>query len=152
MRPILSTAVSVNHMLPSGPAVMRLGCAAAVGTEVSVTVPLLVILATLLPLSSVNHRLPSAPAAMPVGALAAVMPVENSVTGVVSPEVAMLAILAVPDWANHVLPCGAVATPLGALLAASAVSWKGPGFFPLVIFVPPSWATHGWPSAPALMP
>src|SRR5437588_477353 len=69
MRPILSPNVSVNHRLPSGPAVMKPGWLSAVGTGNSLIVPFAVIRATLLAPPSVNHKLPSRPAVMPSGPL-----------------------------------------------------------------------------------
>src|SRR6266550_3212246 len=56
---------SVNHRLPSGPAVMASGVAPAVMPALnSVTTPSGVIRPIRLPLCSVNHRLPSGPAVM----------------------------------------------------------------------------------------
>src|SRR4051812_49186668 len=72
IRPTLSIVgevfVSVNHRLPSGPAVMPRGLP-TVGTVYSVIVPFGVILAILWAklFDSVNHRLPSGPGAMASG-------------------------------------------------------------------------------------
>ncbi len=78
MRPILLVAVSVNHRLPSGPAVMPTGPLLAVGVGNSVILPLVVMRPIRFVAFSVNHRLPSGPAVMPKGPLLAVG-VENSV-------------------------------------------------------------------------
>ena len=80
-RPILAPWNSVNHMLPSGPAVMPASPAPAVMPLPKVaTTPAGVIRPIRLPVSSVNQRLPSGPAAMPFGWDPAAMPVVNSVT------------------------------------------------------------------------
>ena len=75
-RPILFPLlmwVSVNQMLPSGPAVIQNGVLAGVmPLAYSVMTPAGVILPTLLPAISVNHRLPSGPVAIPPGWLDAV--------------------------------------------------------------------------------
>ena len=66
IRPIRSPATSVNHRLPSGPAVMPKGSEPAVMPALnSVTTPAGVIRPIRLPANSVNHRLPSGPAVMP---------------------------------------------------------------------------------------
>ena len=65
IRPIRLPYRSVNHRLPSGPAVMPAGPAPAVMPALnSVTTPSGVIRPIRLPLNSVNHRLPSGPAVM----------------------------------------------------------------------------------------
>ncbi len=69
MRPILLVAVSVNHRLPSGPAVMPTGPLLAVGVGNSVILPLVVMRPIRFVAFSVNHRLPSGPAVMPAGKL-----------------------------------------------------------------------------------
>ena len=65
MRPILLPLDSVNHRLPSGPAVMHWMLGSAVGTGNSVMVPWGVMRPIRLALVSVNQRFPSGPAAMP---------------------------------------------------------------------------------------
>jgi hypothetical protein len=71
--------ISVNHRLPSGPAVILKGRAPALMPALnSVTTPSGVIL-PIRSLSSVNHRLPSGPAAMNSGPKPAVLPMLNSV-------------------------------------------------------------------------
>ena len=68
IRPIRLPPCSVNHRLPSGPAVMPEGFAPAVMPALnSVTTPAGVIRPMRLPPDSVNHRLPSGPAVMPEG-------------------------------------------------------------------------------------
>src|ERR1041385_4244377 len=65
--PIFLVLVSVNHSLPSGPAVIPAGLL-SVGREYSpVTTPAVVILTILFLNSSVNQTFPSGPAAMSVG-------------------------------------------------------------------------------------
>src|SRR6266705_2010232 len=65
MRPIFPIA-SVNHIFPSGPAVISVGPLLAVGVGVKVIVPLVVMRPILdeVELSSVNQRLPSGPVVM----------------------------------------------------------------------------------------
>jgi hypothetical protein len=69
IRPILMAAFSVNHRVPSGPAVIPQGLLLGVGTEYSVMVPFVVTRLILLTLfcCSANHRAPSGPAVMPFG-------------------------------------------------------------------------------------
>src|SRR6266702_8090406 len=69
MRPIRFPASSVNHRLPSGPAVIPWGLLPDEGTATSVTVPVGVMRPIWFPASSVNHRLPSGPAVIPRGSL-----------------------------------------------------------------------------------
>src|SRR5437867_12110894 len=81
--PIRLPLSSVNHRLPSGPAVMPWGSLLAViPAEYSVTVPPVVIVPILSP-TSVNHRLPSGPDVMKAGV--DVTPAEYSVTVPVVP-------------------------------------------------------------------
>src|SRR6266496_3256808 len=68
MRPILLASYSVNHRLPSGPAVMS-KLRVVEGKGNSVKTPAVVILPILLAPDSLNQRLPSAPAAIPSGVL-----------------------------------------------------------------------------------
>ena len=82
IRPIrLKLECSVNHRLPSGPAVMSRGARTGgdAGAELGDD-PERVIRPIRSPPSSVNHRLPSGPAVMPIGSASAVMPALNSVT------------------------------------------------------------------------
>ena len=72
MRPMRLPLNSVNHKLPSGPAVMPNGWLPPAGSGNSVIAPAVVLRAILLPLNSVNHRLPSGPAAMPTDRLSLV--------------------------------------------------------------------------------
>src|SRR5437773_1075765 len=65
--PILFAEYSVNHRLPSGPAVMLYSALLGVETGNSVITPAVVIRPILLPVPSVNHRLPSGPAVMEFG-------------------------------------------------------------------------------------
>ena len=60
-------SVSVNHRLPSGPAVIPSGSCWLPTRPYSVIVPLVVILPIKLLPDSVNHRLPSGPAVIPHG-------------------------------------------------------------------------------------
>src|SRR5438132_10054401 len=83
----LLVPLSVNQMLPSGPAVMPMGLLPAVGIGYSVMAPDLVILPTLFPMSSVNQTLPSRPAAMPNGKLPGV----GTAYSVTSPTAACVA-------------------------------------------------------------
>src|SRR5437879_5393405 len=69
IRPIRLPNRSVNHRLPSGPAVMRQGPLSAVGRGNSVITPAGVIRPILFPPISVNHKLPSGPVAIEVGPL-----------------------------------------------------------------------------------
>ena len=86
MRPIRLPSNSVNHRLPSGPAVIPSGALPSlIPSENSVTTPLGVMRPMRFParparLNSVNQRLPSGPAVMPAGELPALMPARNSVT------------------------------------------------------------------------
>ena len=69
---------SVNHRLPSGPAVMPCGTAPEPSPDAnSVIVPCGVI-RPIAPAASVNQRLPSGPAAMSWGELPMVSPTQNS--------------------------------------------------------------------------
>src|SRR5262249_24989628 len=79
MRPIWLLACSVNHRLPSGPAVMSKGFWSLPGRGHSVTVPVGVIRPILFAPYSVNHRLPPGPAVMAVAWLFEVG-IVNSVT------------------------------------------------------------------------
>src|SRR5205823_12043594 len=63
-RPILFTADSVNHIAPSGPAVMPKDWLLAVGIGNSVIVPPCVMRAILFASTSTNQTLPSGPAVM----------------------------------------------------------------------------------------
>ncbi len=65
IRPILFAVLSVNQMLPSGPAATPRGPLFAVGMGNSVTVPVGVIRPTLLVFSCTYQKLPSAPRAIP---------------------------------------------------------------------------------------
>jgi hypothetical protein len=73
MRAIAAGLVSMNHMAPSGPAVMAVGVrpapnrVAKPGSSNTVTVPAGVIRPTESPAFEVNQTLPSGPAAMPFG-------------------------------------------------------------------------------------
>ncbi len=67
MRPIWSLSDSVNHRLPSGPAVIPEGKLAAVGMRNSVIVPAGVMRPMRFASDSVNHRFPSGAAVMAVG-------------------------------------------------------------------------------------
>jgi hypothetical protein len=72
-RPTVPAAPSVNHTLPSGPAVIpfgRLSCS----TRYAVIVPLGVIRAILAAAASVNQTLPSRPAAIPLALLPDLVP------------------------------------------------------------------------------
>src|SRR5205807_4937610 len=80
IRPMRSPLSSVNHRLPSGPAVIPSGPSSAGDPTNSVTTPAGVMRPMELRPNSVNHRLPSGPAAMENGAAFEVMPVVNSVT------------------------------------------------------------------------
>ncbi len=81
MRPIRLPVCSVNHKLPSGPAVIASGSAPGVmPTLNSVTTPAVVMRPIRLKPRSVNHRLPSGPAVIAPGSAATVMPALNSVT------------------------------------------------------------------------
>src|SRR5579862_429025 len=101
--------LSVNHRLPSGPAVMPSGVAPP-ARPYSVTVPDVVILPIRpLAMHSVNHMLPSGPAAMPAGWLPMLTPVEYSV---IVPAVVILPIappVVGPNSVNHRLPSGPAA-------------------------------------------
>src|SRR6185369_701670 len=70
--PILLPTASVNHRLPSGPAVMSTKALPAVGIGYSVKFPEIVTFPILLLASSVNHKLPSGPTVMSNGWLPAV--------------------------------------------------------------------------------
>src|SRR5436309_2401970 len=76
IRPMLFPLTSVNHRLPSGPAVIPRGALTAVGTGNSVIDPAVVIRPIWLPPISVNHRLPSGPAVIHHG--------EESVVGMMN--------------------------------------------------------------------
>src|SRR5713226_9129492 len=67
--PILLALFSVNHTLPSGPAVIRRGKLLKVGTVNSVIAPAVVIVPILLAEPSVNQRLPSEASVIPTGPL-----------------------------------------------------------------------------------
>ena len=109
---------SVNQRLPSGPAVMPSGKAAAVGMLNSVITPLGVMRPTRLPNDSVNQRLPSGPAAMLCGALGAV----GRGNSVIWPVVVMLAIRSASDSVNHRFPSGPAVMLRGPLAAVGIVN------------------------------
>ncbi len=67
IRPIARAAYSVNHRLPSGPAVISTGSAPGVSIGNSTISPSGLIRPILFATRSVNQRLPSGPAAMPSG-------------------------------------------------------------------------------------
>src|SRR2546423_15272193 len=74
MRPILSPLNSVNHRLPSGPAVMPNGLQPnlfphLVGRGNEAKLPPMVMRPMLFPKDKVNHRLPSGPAVIAGGPL-----------------------------------------------------------------------------------
>src|SRR5882757_8755476 len=111
-RPIRSPIVSVNHTLPSGPAVIPWSLLwALIPLLNSVTVPLGVIRPIRWWSSSVNHRLPSEPAAIPSGSLPEVIPLLNSVTA----PVRVIRPIRPRPSANHKLPSEPAAIPNGLL-------------------------------------
>src|SRR6267143_1645133 len=95
-------AFSVNHMLPSGPAVIASGTLRLVGIGNSVITPAVVILPTLFPADSANHRLPSGSAVIPIGTLPAVG-IGNSV---ITPPGVILPTLFPAASTNHKFPSG----------------------------------------------
>jgi len=109
IRPIRSPPASVNHRLPSGPAVMAEGAAPAVMPALnSVTTPAGVIRPIRSLKYSVNHRFPSGPAVMAKGDAPAVIPALNSVTtpaGVIRPIRSPL------NSVNYRLPSGPAVMP-----------------------------------------
>src|SRR5215470_12323358 len=107
IRPILLAPFSVNHRLPSGPAVMPAGLLASVGMGNSVIAPAGVIRPMwLTPFvsapDSTNQRLLSGPLVMPCGRLS-VVGIEVSV---IVPSVAMRPILLPKNSVNHNAPSG----------------------------------------------
>lgn len=68
-RPMRSTAVSVNHSAPSGPAAIPKGPHRAVGSANPVMWPAVVILPIRCARYWVNHSAPSGPVVMTVGPL-----------------------------------------------------------------------------------
>ena len=115
MRPIWSDPGSVNHRLPSAPAVMSYGAEPA-GTAASKTVivpPMVIWPIAAAALASVNHRFPSAPTVMPCGWAPAGMPAENSVT---TPEGVMRPMRPARS-VNQRFPSGAATISCGSLPA-----------------------------------
>src|SRR5258706_15897659 len=118
MRPTLPTA-SVNHIAPSGPAVISVGPLLAVGVGNRLVLPPVVmrpIAFTFVVKSSyVNHRLPSGPAEMPFRKSSS-LPGPRMVNRVIVPEGGIRPILDeefVPSRVNQRLPSGAVAMSSG---------------------------------------
>src|SRR5438874_630082 len=109
IRPILFPTDSLNHRLPSAPAVMVSGEAPGVGIGNSVMVMTAdgVIWAILLAARSTNQRWPSGPAAMPCESLDAVG-IGNSV---MTPAVVIRPILLPPLSVTHRLLSGPVVMP-----------------------------------------
>ena len=106
-RPILLASPSVNHRLPSGPAVSAIGADPAVGVGNSVTTPDGVIRPILFVFASANQRLPSGPVAMP-SRLASAVGIGNSV---ITPVGVMRPMLLVPVSVNQMLPSGPPVMP-----------------------------------------
>src|SRR5258706_9649582 len=113
MRPILLTDFSVNHMLPSGPAVIPAGSAFGDGIGYSDTPPIGVTrpIALVAP-ASVNQRLPSGPAAMLNG-----RPAEGIPNSVIVPVGVTRPMACASCSTNQTLPSGPPAMAHGSLLA-----------------------------------
>src|SRR2546422_9944825 len=92
---------TVNHKLPSGPAVISTG-PPPLGTEYSVIIPVVVILPILSVPYSANHRLPSGPVVIPF----MLVPLVGSGYAVTAPAVVILPILSSKYSANQRLPSG----------------------------------------------
>src|SRR6516162_6535781 len=122
MRPIWPA--SVNHRLPSGPTVMKLGTVAPVGRGNSVMLPLVVMRPILPALCSANHRLPSGPAVIPKGPLLCVLlpcPV-LTLNSVMVPLVVMRPIWPVSPSVNQRLPSGPDVMKKGVLGTGNVVT------------------------------
>src|SRR5919106_5063458 len=89
IRPIASAALSVNHMAPSGPAVVMRPIAFTAGR--------------------VNHTAPSDPAAIPSGAALPVRVCHS----VYSPPIVIRPIELIPRWLNQMAPSAPTAIPVG---------------------------------------
>ena len=114
IRPMLLRRCSVNHRLPSGPAVMPQGPLPAVGVGNSAKTPAVVTRPILELSSSVNHRFPSGPAVIPRGS-GSKWPrgMRNSV---MTPAGVILPILSAYDPSvNHRFPSGPAVMPKGPL-------------------------------------
>src|SRR5882757_7698185 len=149
-RPIRSPIVSVNHTLPSGPAVIPWSLLwALIPLLNSVTVPLGVIRPIRWWSSSVNHRLPSEPAAIPTGLLSVVIRPLNSVMaplGVIRP------IRSLDCSVNHTLPSRPVVIPKGRLWAVGiGYSVMAPSGEIRPIRPPKYSVNHTLPSGPAVI-
>src|SRR6267378_1775171 len=142
-------AFSVNHMLPSGPAVIASGTLRLVGVEYSVITPAEVILPTLFPVTSVNHKLPSGPAVIRIG-VALLVGIGNSV---ITPAVVILPTLFPADSANHRLPSGSAVIPIGTLPAVGIGNSviTPPGVILPTLF-PAASTNHKFPSGPGVIP
>ena len=107
IRPMRLPVISVNHRLPSGPAVMEKGWAPAViPPPNSVLTPAVVIRPILLPLCSANQRFPSGPAVMPTGTV----PTMGRLNSVTTPAVVIRPIRGgaaeMAASVYHILPSG----------------------------------------------
>src|SRR5438552_12752349 len=97
-----TTPSSVNHTLPSGPAVTPVGRALEARPPYSTTVPVGVTRAIWSAVDSANQMLPSGPGAMPAGPLAA----EGSAYSVTAPAGVTLPTWLLADSVSHMLPSG----------------------------------------------
>src|ERR687887_450857 len=132
--PMVGMPRSVNHMLPSGPAVMSNG-ALPVGSGNSVTAPAGVIRPIRSPARSVNQRFPSGPAAIRVGAAAGVGRRKIWIRPVVA---LILPIRSAPASVNHTAPSGPAVIPRGPLPPASRYD---------VTLPPVTWAIRSVPGS-----
>src|SRR6516165_10680873 len=124
MRPIWPAVFSVNHRLPSGPAVIPKGPLLAVGMGNSVMVPLVVMRPIWPMFWSVNHRWPSGPAVIPTGPLFCVLlpcP-ELTLNSVMVPLVVMRPIWPVSPSVNQRLPSGPDVMKKGVLGTGNVVT------------------------------
>src|SRR6266542_1948525 len=121
---------SVNHRLPSGPAVMPKGTATELWVENSVITPAVVMRPTRPPTTfSVNHRLLSGPTTMAQGLTLAVG-TGNDVTALSRAPLGLSLPMALADWVssvNHMLPSGPATMPAGSTQPAGQLVLAPPG-------------------------
>src|SRR5215471_21814047 len=110
IRPMLLPRASVNHRLPSEPAVISQGAERGVGTGNSVSTPSGVIRPIRLPGISVNHRFPSGPAVITSGCPPAVTGYSVTVPADGTSRATAPAAAVVRRSVNQMLPSDAGAT------------------------------------------
>src|SRR5713101_707027 len=151
MRAILLIDFSVIQRLPSGPAVMPLGSAFAVGIGYSETSPIGVMRATaLVAPGSMNQRLPSGPLTMPIG-----RPADGIPNSVIAPIGVMRPIAWASCSTNQRLPSGPAVMARGSLAGvgiANSVTMPIGVMRPILLPMVDTSVNHRFMSGPTVMP